>query len=151
MLTFERTHDAELVRSIVTHPKVYRGSLLSDFAPAREHYQVAADDANWYLIPRYAGEPLGVFVFCPYNPVWWEVHIAMLPQCWGIADEVAQAMVRWMREHCPCKKITATIPDYNRLTLALARRIGMSFIGLNTKSTLKDGQLRDQHIFGLEL
>lgn len=151
MLTFERTADAELVRSIVTHPKVYRGSLLSDFAPARENYHVPTEPANWYLVARYAEEPLGVFVFCPYNPVWWEVHLAMLPLAWGIADELSHAMVRWLRENSPCKKLTATIPEYNRLTLALARRIGMSFIGTNSKSTLKDGSLRDQHIFGLEI
>lgn len=150
MVSFERTRDLALVRSIVTHPRVYRG-VLSDFAPTPEAYQPPDNESYWYLIPKRLNVPLGVFVFVPQSPVWWEAHMALLPQAWGEAAEISKAMVAWLAQHTSCRKITAHVPQYNRLMIHLAKRIGMTHVGVNTRSVRKNGTLHDQQIFGLEV
>lgn len=151
MLTFERTRDIELVRSIVAHPRVYRAGLLPDYAPPREAYSPPANESIWYMIPKRNDVPLGVFFFIPQNPVWWEVHMALLPDAWGEATQISRSMARWLGENTSCRKLTASIPHYNRLALQMVQRIGMTHIGINAGSVLKDGQLHDQSIFGLEV
>ena len=48
----------------------------------------------------------------------------------------------------PLIKLITHIPVYNLPAYALARKVGMEMIGLNTKSIVKNHKVFDQHIFG---
>lgn len=149
---FERTFDYDLARAIVTHPKLYRPSQLSDFAPERGAYRVVEDPAIWYVLARgAAGDPLGLFMFVPRSPVWWEVHLCFLPGGWGRSRDISLACAHWFSEQTGCRKLSATVPAYNRLMHSLAARLGMERVGVLTASVRQAGRLCDQTIFSLSI
>jgi hypothetical protein len=77
-LTFERTFDYELVRRIITHPKVYRWMVSDDAVPAEE-YRTVEDEAVCYLLCKEDKEVLGLFILIPMNSVCGQVHVCLLP------------------------------------------------------------------------
>ena len=90
--------------------------------------------------------------FMPRSPIWYEAHMCLLPAAWGDQSrEISLACARWFATESGCRKLTATVPQYNRLMHALASRIGMQRIGVLTESTLQGGRLCDQTIFGLSI
>lgn len=147
-IQISRTVDMPLVRSIMTHPRIYAhladdGSLPpSAFRPA-EHpsviYLLVVDES-----------PLGVFMLVPHNTVCYEVHTCMLPRAWGERAEVAaRAGTEWMFEHTSCRRIITNVPTCNRLAERFARKCGMAEFGRNPKSFLKGGALYDQILLGI--
>ena len=77
-LTFERTFDYELVRRIVTHPKVYRW-MQSDGAVPPEEYQPPEMEGIWYVLVKEEEQVLGVFIVLPQTSVCAQVHTCLLP------------------------------------------------------------------------
>jgi RimJ/RimL family protein N-acetyltransferase len=147
-VTIERTQDLELVRSILTHPRVYAWCG-DDFAPDPEVLQLPADEHSVYLIARRREQVLGVMIFRPLSTVLWESHVAMLPAAWGYASVACDGGLRWMWEYSPACRIVATIPVSNRSACRLAMRLGMDVYGINPQSTLRGGKLEDQVLFGI--
>ena len=151
-MTIERSFDYALVREIVTHPKIYRRSLLSDSAPAREEWRAVEGERFWYIVPRLEGRPLGVIGFDSFDPECWIAHIAMLPEAWGArATEACLRTINWLAEHSPCKRFEAYAPVYNPLVAHLTWRIGMTRTGTKRASIARGGQLYDQAIFEKEI
>jgi RimJ/RimL family protein N-acetyltransferase len=146
-LIFERTQDLELVRSILTHPRVYPW-VGDDFSPAAEDFRPNPDPRIWYVIVR-AEKVLGLLLFLQQSTILWEVHIAMLPGGWGRATEAAVGGFRWLFANAPAVRIVGTIPVSNRLACSLAERSGMIQFGLNPKSILRGGQLQDMKLYGI--
>lgn len=149
VITVERTVDYELIRGIVTHPKVY--PYISDDAslPAGEWVPVE-HDGIWYVLVRQDEAPRGVFVFTPQNAVCYEVHTCLNPALWGrYSGEAAQLALRYMFDHSPCRRVVTNVPAYNRLALKFARNNGLEQFGLNPQSYLKNGMLYDQHMLGI--
>ncbi len=151
-LTFERTFDYELVRSIVTHPKIYRPALLADGYPSRDQYRAPAGDQIWYVIPRNtAGSVLGVFVFFCETAERWAAHMALLPEAWGQGEQICLALFAWLRQATTCRVLLASVPDYNRLMLRLARRLGMRAVQVIPRGISQRGISYDQTIFSISL
>jgi RimJ/RimL family protein N-acetyltransferase len=148
MITVERTLDYELVRSIVTHPKIYP-HVADDDAPKAEEWRPLESTVVWHILVRLDGEPAGVFILVPQNAVCYELHTCLLPMLWGSATEAGRRMFAWMFEHSPCRRIMTNVPDYNRLALRAAQNSGMREFGVNTKSYLKRGILCDQIMLGI--
>jgi RimJ/RimL family protein N-acetyltransferase len=148
-MRFERTHDMELVRGVMRHPKIYP-HLTDDGCPPAEEFEPMDHPAVWYVRVLDGDEFLGLWVFAPENAVCWRVHTCLLPAAWGKrAREAAVQMAAWIWENTPCRRLVTTVPSHNRLALKLAEAAGMRRYGLNEKSYLKRGELRDQILLGL--
>jgi RimJ/RimL family protein N-acetyltransferase len=153
MIHFERSFDYELIRQILTHPKIY-DHISDDGSPAREEYQPIEHEAIWYVIVRDVREEgedlLGLWMFTPQNAVCWEVHTALLPCAWGPAGQrAARLLPEWIWANTPCRRIVTNVPETNRLALHFAAKAGMKVYGVNRQSWMKDGVLCDQICLGL--
>lgn len=153
MITFERSEDYELIRQILTHPRLYP-HLSDDFSPAPGEYRPQEHPAIWYVIVRDVDEGreelLGLWMFVPTNGVCWEVHTALLPIAWGERGQIASLMLPpWIWEHTHCRRIITNVPSSNRLALHFALKAGMRIFGVNEASFLKHGVLCDQTLLGI--
>jgi len=152
MIRIERTRDAELVRAIITHPRIYP-YVADDFSPIAAEFDPAAAVANEsvYFLAAYDDDGIvGVWMLNPINSICYEVHTCVLPAHWGEKTrEVVKEAARWMFANTPCRKVVTHVPSYNRLAHKLAVDAGMQPEGCNRKSWLKNGILHDQYVLGL--
>lgn len=148
-ITFERTFDLDLIRTIVTHEKIWP-HVADDGAGRPEDYRPVDHPAIWYVLVLSGHELMGVWIFNPQTSACWEIHTALLPKAWGtLAHRAARFIVPWVWEHTTCRRIVTNVPVYNRLALAFAKGAGMEQYGLNPKSYQKDGKLYDQILLGI--
>ncbi len=148
VLTFERTRDIELIRQVLTHPRLYR-HMGDDTAPPAEEFAPNADPRIWYVLARARGELLGILPFVPHSAVRWEVHCAFLPRAWGHTAPALAGGIRWLFEQSTCRRIVASVPRSNRLAARLAQRAGLVLWGVEPAAFLRDGQLVDVMHFGI--
>ena len=86
----------------------------------------------------------------PHNAICWEIHTCLLPNAWGERGRrAARLLPEWIWQHTPCRRIITNVPDNNRLALRFALAAGMTEIGVNAASFLKNGKLRDQTLLGI--
>lgn len=148
-VTFERTFDLELIRTIITHHRIWP-HVSDDGAGAPENYRPVDHPAIWYVTVLNHGELMGAWIFTPENSICWGVHTCLLPKAWGsFAHRAAREMCVWIWENTPCRRIVTTVPTYNRLALAFAKGAGMEQYGLNPQSYQKDGKMYDQILLGI--
>jgi hypothetical protein len=100
MLTFERTTDYNLIRAIMTHPRVYP-AVSDDASPAAADFWPVQHPSFWYVLARdrYCGYSvdLGLWLFVPQNAVCWEVHTCLLPKHgYRRAREAARELAGWI-------------------------------------------------------
>jgi RimJ/RimL family protein N-acetyltransferase len=149
VIRFEPTTNLELVRRIITTPQVYR-HLTDDACPPAEEFQPVNHPSVQYVLAFNDAELLGMWMAVRTNAVTVEVHTCLLPSAWGErALAAARAFSAWIWANTPCRRITTTVPAYNRLALRFAERAGMTQFGVNPASFLKSGTLHDQILLGL--
>lgn len=147
-MKIERTFDQDLIRSIITHPKIYPFAS-DDSSPKADEFQPSVQDSIYYLTPV-EDRIMGCFMMVPANAITFEVHTCILPEYWGTkAAEAAKLCAAWMFHNTPCRKIITHVPAYNRLAYRFAKQAGMTEEGLIKDSFLKDGRVYDQHLLGL--
>jgi len=143
------THDMELVRSVLTHPKIYP-HIVDDGCPPASEYIPQDLPTVWYVRVDDDGEFLGLFVFTRESTATWEVHTCLLPVAYGLrAWAAALTVVEWLWANSPAHRLITKVPETNRLALKLAERAGFERYGLNPKSFLKFGVLLDQILLGV--
>ena len=148
-MTFERTRDYELIRSIMSHRRIYP-FITDDLCPAVEDFRPAHSDAIWYMLAKDEGDLLGMWIFVPQNGICWEVHTCLLPVGWGERGaRAARELAGWVWQHTECRRIITNVPECNRLALRFAMRAGMETFGRNKQSFLKSGKVHDQIMLGL--
>lgn len=153
-MTFERTSDLDLVRRVLTHPRIYP-FISDDFSPPADEYRPVENEAVWYVAARdrlavVQAQLLALWMFVPLNGICWDVHTAVLPCAWGeVGLEAARQLPAWMWANTPCRRIVTTVPTCNRLALHFAVRAGMRIWGYNEASYLKNGLLYDQVCLGI--
>lgn len=148
-MTFERTFDYDLVRRIITHPKVYRW-MNSDDAVAPEDYRPVEDELVYYILVREDDSVLGLFLLVPQTSVCAQAHVCLLP--WarnGMAVECYRAGLQWAWNNTKFEKVIGFTPKYNFAALQCAERAGLERIGVITKSLKKFGKLQDQVVFAI--
>jgi RimJ/RimL family protein N-acetyltransferase len=153
VITFERCSDLELIRSILTHPRVYP-KISDDFSPPASDYRPVSAGLVWYVLAKDVydeiTDTLGLWLLHQQNGVCWEVHTALLPCAWGEPGlEAARMLPDWIWSHTPCRRIITNVPSTNRLALHFAVKAGMKVMGINPASWLKDGMLCDQIMLGI--
>lgn len=137
-----RTTDEELIRSILTHPRVWARVAEDGIEP--HEYRPLRHPRVFYLV---RDEKLCSFK--PVNGVTWEHHIAATPGEGGI-EQFALDCVEWMFENTPAEKLVAMPPSFNWHAAALARRIGYRDEGRITRCVKWRGRLHDMLVLGIE-
>lgn len=149
VIQIERTEDAEMIRAIMTHPRIYP-SVADDFFPAPADFKPPIGPGIVYLMAWENGEPLGLFLGFHENAVEMRIHHFILPTAWGKpGQEAARLALEWVWANTAVQKVTGKTPKWNKLALRFARRMGMQTIGNDRNSIQKGGRLWDQIIFGM--
>lgn len=144
-MIYELTQDISFINRCMTEPAVWQAGIDDGLLNVKpEVFFVPTEGKIWLKCGEY-----GLLMGEPRNAVTYEAHVALLPEARGRAVTICKGALDWMFGNTNCLRITALVPSYNRFALALAYRIGMDFVGIHTKSFLKDGKLYDQHIFGI--
>jgi hypothetical protein len=150
MISFRRTRDLEVVRSIMTHEQLWPW-LSDDFAPAPENFQPNDAECLWYMLAFEGELPLGLFITHPINQLVWEVDHALLPWAWGApAREAGAAFEAWLFSNTPAIKAVGFTPACNKLALRYARQAGMREVGRITRGYQRRFELFDIVIFEKE-
>ena len=122
MFTFEFTSDLELIRAILTGKRVwYR--MVCDAAPAPEALHLAPCDSIRYAVIRREQSPVGMFLLLG-NQTEAEVHFCFLPEIWGESWKIGQQAVAWIWQQTQLRKMVGPVPEFNRLALQFARKLG---------------------------
>lgn len=145
-MRIERTHDMELVKSILSHDRVVdkvTDDGCKEIAPKDE-------GSMWWLAVYVEDKVCGVFLVYPLNSVCYEMHTCLLPSIWGKkADQAAQKLLNYVFNEISAKKIVTNVPESNKLAYRYAVRNGMIVEGVNRESFLNNGVLENQIILGI--
>jgi RimJ/RimL family protein N-acetyltransferase len=147
-ITVERTFDFALVKSYITHPRVY-GHVSDDSCVPADRFEPCQLDAVIYALIKFDGEPVGVFMFVTENAVTAQVHTCLSPDAWGRSAEAARAAAAWLFASTQFLRINTQIPVCNKLAERLAQKAGMTQYGLCPKSFLKGGRVWDIALYGM--
>lgn len=149
MVEVERTHDMQLVKQAMTHPRVYPW-LIDDTCPPADSFKPIDHPNIAYISVRVNGEPGGVFMFVQTNGCTMEVHTALLPNAWGAtALEAQQKACGWVWDNTRAERIITQVPADNTLARRYAERAGFAVYGINPRSFLRNGQLHDIVLLGI--
>lgn len=149
-MKFERSTDYELIRQIITHPRIYPHAT-DDYSPLAAEFRAIEHESIWYVLVRDDDEcVLGLFMFVPENRVCWKIHTCLLPQAWGRnARQIAHQLGEWLWTNSECLRVITDVPEYNVHALKFALDAGMEKFGLNPKSYMKNGKLMDVILLGV--
>lgn len=148
-MTFERTKDLGLVRSILTDPGVWP-YIGDDFTPDRKAFAVNGDERIWYVLAIDGCKVAGLFMFVPESPVCWQAHVAMVRGVKpSITHQAGREIVAWIWANTSCLRIIASVPASNRAAIRFGlRAMGLKAYGRNRASFMKHGKLWDQVLMG---
>lgn len=148
-MTFERTADYGLIKSVITHPAIWAHAT-DDYGQNPGEWEPAQSDLIWYVAVKENEELLGLFMLVPENHICWKVHTCLLPNAWGRrAKQAAKHGIEWVWANTECLRIVTDVPKYNRQASLFARWAGMSEFGVNPKSYMKNGELQDVTMLGI--
>lgn len=143
-MTFARTHDFELVRATMTHPRIWPW-ISDDGRPDVATWKPQEGPGFWYITVHDGGEYLGLWMLTTYSTAMAIIHTCLLPSAWGArAAEAARQFWGWCWDNTPFRRIVTCIPAFNRLALRFAERGGMVRWGLNPKAWLHEGRMWDE-------
>lgn len=147
-MRLERTQDAELIKSVVTHDAIWPH--VSEDGVPRETWEPLFNDSVYQLV-IYDDEGLGgCFILVPQSSVCWEVHTCILPAHRGWkAREATRLCAEWMFANTKCLHIITKVPSYNRPAYKLAIDSGLKNIGLIKSAWVHDGEVHDMYQLGV--
>lgn len=148
-MTFERSHDWELIKSIVTHPSVYSG-ISDDGSPPAEQWNPKEYPLVQFVIARDGNEILGLWALAPQTSACWEVHTCLLPNAYGKrAHQAVMEFEDWVWNNTKAMRVVTDVPEYNRVALRFSLNAGLKQFGLNPKAYMKNGKLHDVIMLGI--
>lgn len=112
----------------------------------------APQDSVHYLLCMSEDGTAGLFVVHPLNATALEVHINILQQFrQRHAYDCGKAFVEWFVNRAPenFHKVIAQVPVIYPEVAKFTQKFGFLDEGLNRKSIMKQGELIDQHYYGL--
>ena len=146
--TFQRTLDTDLIRSVITHPRIWP-AISDDFSGKSEDFQPSTEPSTWYIAVREGETLLGLFILTRQTGVCAELHTCLLPIAWGRSTEIGRQLFDWVWENSVCERIVTNVPEFNRLALRASKRVGMTQFGFNERSFKKSGKLWGQILLGI--
>lgn len=147
-MRLERTQDAELIKSVVTHDSIWPH--VSEDGVPRETWEPLIHE-QIYQLAIYDDEGLGgCFILTPFSSVCWEVHTCILPTHRGHkAREATKLCADWMFANTECQHIITKVPSYNRPAYKLAVDTGLRNIGMIESAWTKNGEIYDLYLLGV--
>lgn len=146
-ILFEPTTDTDIVKRIVTDPRVWR-ELSDDGDGDPADYEAKVHPQVVYVLAKDADKTLGLLIFSVHSRICWEVTIAVTSEGRGRALEIAKAGIPWVFSK-GCLRIIGRVLKTNRLALRLNKRAGFRVYGVNPGSVMKNGKLEDLVLFGI--
>ncbi len=139
----------DLVREIMTHPKVWP-HISDDGSPDADRFIPLIHHGIIYLLCYDREELLGLWMFVQQGAATIEVHTCLVPgHGFRRARTAARGAAEWIWEHTQVARICTSVPERNRIALKFAQDAGMVEYGRNPSSFLKDGVLQDQILLGI--
>lgn len=159
-MQIERTQDYDAIRLLACHPAIFphvsddwTSNPYSWRPPESKEvfYLIASDQgSNGQVFRGIVDRALGFAVFVPETRSCFQAHMAFLPRSYGdVALSAFKEMLHWMWNHSTAARIVGQIPIENRRAIAFAKRAGFVEYGVNPKSYLLGGVLRDQVCLGI--
>ncbi len=149
MINFSPTRDLDLVKSIMTHVKVWE-YISDDGSPPPQEFNPCDSPHVLYLLCYDGDILLGMWMFSQVNYVTVEVHTCLLPQHgFHRSREAAKLAAQWIWDNTQCQRIITNVPRKNRIARKFAEAAGLVQFGLNPSSFMKDGMLQDQILLGI--
>jgi RimJ/RimL family protein N-acetyltransferase len=138
-----------MIRELAAHPAIFPH--VSDDSVARpEDWAPIESELVRYLIAGDHEGPYGFAIFIPDTWTCWKAHIGFLPRSYGeMALTAFQEMLGWMWKNSTAARIVGEICVDNRRAIAFSKRAGFVEYGVNEKSRLRGGILRDQVCLGI--
>lgn len=143
MIKVERTHDKELIKSIITREDIW--SVIAEDGQEVDDFKPECDSDCW-LVVNDDNLTVGLYNLHPENRITLEAHIHILPEYRrDYAHAAGVSFFKWFMEECPEQyhklivKIPALYPNVRRFVEAF----GLKLEGTWTESHLKDGNLVD--------
>lgn len=146
-MKYEITNDETFIHRCLTDPMLWRMGKDDSLAGVNNRLFFAPMNSGIVYVRV---DDYGLLVGVPANHVSLDVHVALLPDARGKAVEICKGAMQWVFQNSQkIMRMTASIPDYNRLAIRLAKQVGMEYIGVNKKSFMREGVLYDQHLYGI--
>ena len=148
-LRFKRVYDLELVRAVLSHPRIFP-HIGDDYAGPRESFTPNSDYRIWWVEANNDGELLGLFMFLPRSTVLWEMHVSLLPGAWGPPGlRAGRQVIPWVWENTTCRRLIGEVPRSNTLAIRWAEACGFTRFGVNPRAFMKRGVLEDLVLLGI--
>ena len=144
-----RSRDYAAIRALCVDPKIFP-MIADDFHADPKTWVMPQSENIVYLLASDEKGPFGFGIFHPINLACWSGHFGFLPRGYGAdAPKSFTRMLGWMWENTTAQKVVGEIVRENVLAIRFARSVGFEFYGVNKKSFLRGGVLRDQLCFGI--
>lgn len=144
-----RSRDYKAIRTLATHPRIFP-QICDDFTSDPKLWKLPESEQVIYLLGADDQGPFGFGIFMPQTHVQFGAHMAFLPRSYGeLALTAFKEMLAWMWTHTTARRIVGEIVRENKLAIRFARRAGFEIYGVNDKSYLRGGVLRDQFCLGI--
>lgn len=142
--------DADAVNRVMKHPDVYPHTMY-DGKVSVEKFD--AKDLLRHPPPIYVlidDTDSFVGILVPENSIMWVAHDNALPEIRGKhAVQICKAMVQWMFNNTPCKKIIGYTPETNKRARVFAQICGFKLEGRIKNAHPLNGKLYDLHVVGI--
>lgn len=140
------------VRAVFTMPAIW-DAISDDSSGSPDEFEPVESPLVRYLAPMSGDEPAGCLMLAQQNAVTLELHTVLLPKYRGeFTKQVFDELLAFIREHYPtCRRLRTWVPSCNRLALKAARRVGFVEVGVETAAYQKNGEIFDNHLFGVTL
>jgi RimJ/RimL family protein N-acetyltransferase len=145
----ERSRDWVAIKKLATDPAIFP-HICDDFSLNPESWEPPRER---HVVTLLAGDREGFFgfgIFIPSTWVCYQAHVGFLPRSYGEkALGSFKKMIEWMWAMTSARRIVGEVCSENRRAIRFAERAGFSFYGVNKKSRLRGGVLRDQACLGI--
>lgn len=144
----ERTRDTELVRSILSHPELFKRSNLANLDQLDPENQTDII----YLLVKNNNDIVGLSIVHTFNnSICCQIHVNYFPEYWGngLAD-YSNLTLDWIFDNTDYQKVVAFAPDYYPQVKKHCEACGLKLEGYLLNSVLSDGKLDNQSIMSIE-
>ena len=148
-IAIERTYDGALLKKLATDPAIFP-HVSDDYTANPLEWQPLLSELVVNLIAKDDEGAFGFGIFLPRTHSCYEVHVGFLPRSYGKKSLTAfLVMLSWMWKRTKVARIVGEISLENKRAIAFAKKAGFRVYGLNLKSRLRGGVLRDQVCLGI--
>lgn len=147
-LNIERTFNVDLIRAVVTEPRMWETVAEDNQEPT--NYVPEVESECWLHVKDNM-ETIGLFQFKALNAITLEVHPYILPEYRGkIANEAGRMHLQWFADNATrYKKLVGSIPTIYKNVKLYTLMLGYREEGINKSSYLKNGEVHDQWYLGI--